>query len=165
LYSWRERYGCANEHNGRVPRDFWLEDWEKQAIIGFHRKNPLEGYRRLTFMIVVLANSEVADNLGVALLPSIPLFASVAGAGGGFLGFLSPPRYLVWVASFLYWAKMKGRRRSAALHSGPDSAFGSHPCVALSSGRQLDGKAFVGPPPLWPIRDKSQGARGTASPH
>jgi len=31
---WRERYG----------RVFWLEDWEKQAIIGFHLKNPLEGY-------------------------------------------------------------------------------------------------------------------------
>jgi len=40
--------------------------------------------------IVVLANSEVADNLGVALLPSIPLFASVGGAGVGFLSFLSP---------------------------------------------------------------------------
>jgi len=39
--------------------------------------------------IVVLANSEVADKLGVAFLPSIPLFASVAGAGGGFLGLLS----------------------------------------------------------------------------
>jgi hypothetical protein len=26
----------VNEHNGWVPRDFWLEDWEKQAIIGFH---------------------------------------------------------------------------------------------------------------------------------
>ena len=36
FYSWRERYGRANEHNGWVPRDFWLEDWEKQAIIGFH---------------------------------------------------------------------------------------------------------------------------------
>ena len=35
-----------------VPRDFWLEDWEKQAIIGFHLKNPLEGYRRLTFMML-----------------------------------------------------------------------------------------------------------------
>ena len=44
----RERYGKVNEHNGWVPRDFWLEDWEKQAIIGFHLKNPLEGYRRLT---------------------------------------------------------------------------------------------------------------------
>src|SRR6266851_1404943 len=29
-----------------------LEPWEKEAIIGFHRKNPLEGYRRLTFMML-----------------------------------------------------------------------------------------------------------------
>ncbi|HLK67609.1 MAG TPA: hypothetical protein VKU19_29435 [Bryobacteraceae bacterium] len=42
FYDWRERYGKVNEHNGWVPRDFWLEDWEKQAIIGFHLKNPLE---------------------------------------------------------------------------------------------------------------------------
>ena len=41
-----------NEHNGWVPRDFWLEDWEKLAIIGFHLKNPLEGYRRLAFMML-----------------------------------------------------------------------------------------------------------------
>ena len=52
FYDWRERYGRVNEHNGWVPRDFWLEDWEKQAIIGFHLKNPLEGYRRLTFMML-----------------------------------------------------------------------------------------------------------------
>jgi hypothetical protein len=52
FYDWRERYGKVNEHNGWVPRDFWLEDWEKQAIIGFHLKNPLEGYRRLTFMML-----------------------------------------------------------------------------------------------------------------
>src|SRR6185503_9006194 len=52
FYDWRERYGKVNEHNGWVPRDFWLEDWEKQAIIGFHLKNPLEGYRWLTFMML-----------------------------------------------------------------------------------------------------------------
>ena len=52
FYDWRERYGKVNEHNGWVPRDFWLEDWEKQAIIGFHLKNPLEGYQRLTFMML-----------------------------------------------------------------------------------------------------------------
>ena len=52
FYDWRQRYGRVNEHNGWVPRDFWLEAWEKQAIIGFHRKNPLEGYRRLTFMML-----------------------------------------------------------------------------------------------------------------
>jgi len=28
FYDWRERYGKVNEHNGWVPRDFWLEDWE-----------------------------------------------------------------------------------------------------------------------------------------
>jgi len=33
FYDWRERYGRVNEHNGWVPREFWLEDWEKQAII------------------------------------------------------------------------------------------------------------------------------------
>ena len=52
FYDWRDRYGRLNEHNGWVPRDFWLEEWEKQAIIGFHLKNPLEGYRRLTFMML-----------------------------------------------------------------------------------------------------------------
>ena len=52
FYDWRQRYGCVNEHNGWVPRDFWLEPWEKEAIIQFHLKNPLEGYRRLTFMML-----------------------------------------------------------------------------------------------------------------
>ena len=42
----------VNEHNGWVPRDFWLERWEKEAIIDFHLRNPLEGYRRLTFMML-----------------------------------------------------------------------------------------------------------------
>ena len=52
FYEWRDRYGKVNEHNGRVPRDHWLEDWEKQEIIHFHLNNPLEGYRRLTFMLI-----------------------------------------------------------------------------------------------------------------
>jgi transposase InsO family protein len=52
FYEWRKRYGKANEHNGKIPRDHWLQDWERQAIIDFHGKNPLEGYRRLTFMML-----------------------------------------------------------------------------------------------------------------
>jgi putative transposase len=35
-----------------VPRDWWLEDWEKQAIVDYHDRRPLEGYRRLTFMML-----------------------------------------------------------------------------------------------------------------
>jgi putative transposase len=48
----RARYGSANEHNALVPRDWWLEPWEKAAILEFHRAHPLEGYRRLAFMML-----------------------------------------------------------------------------------------------------------------
>ncbi|WP_231603551.1 hypothetical protein [Neorhodopirellula pilleata] len=51
-FDWKKRYGKVNEHNGSIPRDFWMEDWEKQAILDFHHANPLEGYRRLTFMML-----------------------------------------------------------------------------------------------------------------
>ncbi|MEW6137763.1 MAG: transposase [Thermodesulfobacteriota bacterium] len=52
FYNGRAHYGMLNEHNGSIPRDFWLEDWEKKAIIRFYHEHPLEGYRRLTFMML-----------------------------------------------------------------------------------------------------------------
>jgi putative transposase len=51
-HSWKNRYGKVNEHNAWIPRDHWLTDSEKQAIIAFHDLFPLEGYRRLTFMML-----------------------------------------------------------------------------------------------------------------
>lgn len=51
-YEWRRRFGQANQHNGRVPRDFWLQEWEKEAILEFQALYPLEGYRRLTYMMM-----------------------------------------------------------------------------------------------------------------
>jgi putative transposase len=51
-HSWKNRYGKANEHNAWIPRDHWLDDAEKQAIVRFHHDHPLEGYRRLTFMMI-----------------------------------------------------------------------------------------------------------------
>ena len=51
-YAWKQRYGKVNEHNAAIPRDHWLEDWERQAILDFHAANPLNGYRRLTFMML-----------------------------------------------------------------------------------------------------------------
>jgi len=62
FYSWQRRFGKANEHNALVPRDHWLEDWERRAIVDFYGKYPLEGYRRLTFMML--------DNNVVAVSPS-----------------------------------------------------------------------------------------------
>lgn len=52
FYQWRQRYGKVNEHNGWIPRDFWLEDWERRAIVDFYETYPLEGYRRLTYMML-----------------------------------------------------------------------------------------------------------------
>ncbi len=51
-YDWKGRYGKVNEHNHWIPGDFWLEEWEKEAIRAFAREHPLEGYRRLTFMML-----------------------------------------------------------------------------------------------------------------
>lgn len=50
VYCRRFRYGKANEHNALVPRDHWLEPWEKVAIISFNSSIPAERLRRLTFM-------------------------------------------------------------------------------------------------------------------
>jgi len=52
FHDWKHRYGQANEHNALVPRDWWLEDWEKQAILDYHDRHPLDGYRRLAFMML-----------------------------------------------------------------------------------------------------------------
>ena len=52
FYHWKNRYGKVNEHNAWIPRDHWLEDWEKAAILDFEQQYPLEGYRRLAFMML-----------------------------------------------------------------------------------------------------------------
>jgi transposase InsO family protein len=52
FHDWKARYGKVNEHNRLVPRDHWLEDWERAAIVRFHTQHPLEGYRRLTYMLM-----------------------------------------------------------------------------------------------------------------
>lgn len=62
FFEWKRRYGRVNEHNALIPRDHWIEDWEKQAIIRFHQEYPLEGYRRLAFMML--------DQDSVAVSPS-----------------------------------------------------------------------------------------------
>jgi putative transposase len=55
-----------------VPRDHWLLDDEKRAIIGFHDRFPLEGYRRLTFMMI---------DRDVAAASPASVYRVLAGAG------------------------------------------------------------------------------------
>ena len=51
-FNWKTRYGKANEHNAQVPRDHWLEAEEKRAIVDFAVLHPLDGYRRIAFMML-----------------------------------------------------------------------------------------------------------------
>jgi len=46
FYDWQQRCGLVNAHNGWIPRALWSEPREKESIIDFQGKNPLEGYRR-----------------------------------------------------------------------------------------------------------------------
>jgi len=50
--SWESRYGKENFHNGKIHRDFWLEDWEKEAIAEYYKNHPKEGYRALTYQMM-----------------------------------------------------------------------------------------------------------------
>ena len=72
FYDWKNRYGKVNEHNGWIPRDFWLLDWEKRAIVDFHDEHSKDGCRRLAFMML--------DADVVALSPS-SVWRVLRGAG------------------------------------------------------------------------------------
>lgn len=52
FFDWQGRYGKVNEHNAWIPRDHWITDAEREAILAFHARYPLEGYRRLSFMML-----------------------------------------------------------------------------------------------------------------
>jgi putative transposase len=71
-HDWTKRYGQVNEHNAWVPRDHWLEAWEKEAIAGFYLDHRDEGYRRLTYMMM--------DSDIVAASPS-SVYRVLEGAG------------------------------------------------------------------------------------
>jgi len=127
FYDWRKRYGQANEHNGPVPRDWWLEAWERQAILDYHDAHPLDGYRRLAFMML--------DDDVVAVSPS-SVYRVLKSAGRldrrtsspskKGTGFVQPPAphkhwhvdisYLNLGGTFYYLCSILGRRGDFIVH-------------------------------------------------
>ena len=102
---WRQRYGKLNEHNALVPRDHWLEAWEKEAIIDFFSQYPLEGHRRLAFMmldrdLVAVSPSSVYRVLKEAGLLYGRRFRQPSRKGRGFLQPLEPHEH--WHIDFSY---------------------------------------------------------------
>lgn len=57
FYEWKSKYGQPFKHNGKQPKDFWLTDEEKSAIVEYARQHPQTGYRRMCYEMM---DSDVA---------------------------------------------------------------------------------------------------------
>ncbi len=103
-HRWRDRYGKANEHNALVPRDHWIEPRERQAIIAFAREYPLEGYRRLTFMMLDRDIVAVSPSTTYRVLKEAGLLqpwnSKPTRKGSGFVQPLEPHEH--WHVDFSY---------------------------------------------------------------
>ncbi len=101
---WRDRYGKANEHNAQVPRDHYLEEWERQAIVNYAREHPLDGYRSLTFMMLDADIAAVAPSTTYRVLKDAGLIGRANGKpskkGTGFVQPLAPHDH--WHVDFSY---------------------------------------------------------------
>lgn len=86
-YSWQERQGQANQHNGQLVKEHWLLAGEKSAIEAYARQHRNAGYRRLSYMmldedVVAVSPSSVYRVLQAAgLLQRWPRTASRKGQG------------------------------------------------------------------------------------
>lgn len=93
-HAWRTRYGKVNEHNAAVPRDQWLEAAEREAIILYAKEHPLDGYRRLTFMMLDENIAAVSPSSVYRVLKSAGLLghkqAKPSLKGAGFVQPLRP---------------------------------------------------------------------------
>jgi len=94
FYDWQQRYGRVNTHNGWIPRDFWLTEAERQAIIAYWHDHPLDGYRRLTYMMMDADVVAVSPATTYRVLFNAGLLARFAGKpskkGDGFTQPLKP---------------------------------------------------------------------------
>lgn len=94
FHDWKKRYGKVNEHNTWVPRDHWLTEDERRRIIAFAHDNPLEGYRRLTFMMLDRDVAAASPTSVWRVLHHAGLLAKVNGKpskkGTGFVQPLQP---------------------------------------------------------------------------
>jgi transposase InsO family protein len=104
FHRWKDRYGQANEHNAMIPRDHWIEPQERAAIVAFAARYPLEGYRRLTFMMLDHDVAAVSPASTYRVLKSAGVIGARPGRpslkGKGFLQPLAPHEH--WHVDFSY---------------------------------------------------------------
>jgi putative transposase len=102
FHRWQDRYGKANEHNALIPRDHWIEQKERAAIIQFALQYRLEGYRRLTFMMLDRDVAAVSPATTYRVLKAAGLigsrFLAPSRKGTGFVQPLQPHEH--WHVDF-----------------------------------------------------------------
>jgi putative transposase len=93
-HDWIGRFGKVNEHNAWVPRDHWLTAEEHERLRAYARAHPLEGYRRLAFMML---DADVVACSPASVYRSLKAAGLLAGAtpaitkkGTGFVQPLQP---------------------------------------------------------------------------
>lgn len=51
-HDWVQRYELENRHNAKIPKEIWLQQVEREAVVDYYAKHPDEGYRRLAYMML-----------------------------------------------------------------------------------------------------------------
>ena len=104
FHRWKDRYGKVNEHNAMIPRDHWIEPEERDAIVAFARDYPLEGYRRLTFMMLDCEVAAISPATTYRVLKSAGIIGTrsvpPSRKGTGFVQPLAPHEH--WHVDFSY---------------------------------------------------------------
>jgi len=90
FFDWKHRFGRVNEHNAWVPRDHWLTDAEKAAIIDFRSRFPLEGYRQLAYMMLDRAVAAASPSSVYRVLKDAGLLGRAAAPSKKGTGFRQP---------------------------------------------------------------------------
>jgi putative transposase len=104
FYQWELRYGKKNEHNGLIPKEHQISDAECQRIIGFYNQNSLDGYRRLTYLMIDRDVAYVAPSTTYRVLLRAGLIRhkqrKISKKGTGFVHPLAPHQH--WHVDITY---------------------------------------------------------------
>ncbi len=118
FHDWKRRFGRVNEHNAWVPRDHWLTEEERERIVHFARQNPLEGYRRMTYMMLDADVVACSPASVYRVLKAAGLLAGSSPVPSNFVGHYNDKRLRSAIGYVTPRDKMLGRDK--AIHEARD---------------------------------------------
>ena len=79
FFEWKKRYGVPNQHNGLMPKDTWILESERAAIIDYYGKNPGIGCKTLAYMMIDEDVAYVSHNTVYRVLKKAGLLEPASG--------------------------------------------------------------------------------------